>query len=65
MLNGVLWNRGITRRNKLQIFNLIMKIFVTYEPEKLKFNNNLESKLMEFFRKLARFSRLEKIEIML
>ena len=45
MLNGVLWNRHITRR-KLQIYNSIVKRTVTYGAETWKFNKNLESKVM-------------------
>ena len=46
MLNSVLWNRQITRKNKLLIYNSIVKSAVTYAAETWKFNKNLESKLM-------------------
>ena len=65
MLNSVLWNRQITRKNKLLIYNSIVKSAVTYGAETWKFNKNLESKLMsmemDFLRRSARCSRLEKI----
>ena len=64
MLNSVLWNRQITRENKLLIYNSIVKSTVTYGAETCKFNKNLESKLismeMDFLRRSARCSRLEK-----
>ena len=46
MLNSVLWNRQISRENKLLIYNSIVKSTVTYGGETWKFNKNLESKLM-------------------
>ena len=46
MLNSVFWNRLITRKNKLLIYNSIVKITVTYGTKTWKFNKNLESKLM-------------------
>ena len=63
-LNNVLWNRQVTRKNKLQIYNSVVKSTVTYGAETWKFNKNLESKLMsmemEFLRRSARCLRLEK-----
>ena len=65
MLNGVLCNRQITRKNKLLIYNSIVMSNVTYGAETWEFNKNLESKLMsieiDFLRRSARCSRLEKI----
>ena len=43
MLNSVLWNRQITRKNKLLIYNSIVKSTVTYGAETWKFKRNLES----------------------
>ena len=64
MLNSVLWNRQITRKNKLLIYNSIVESIVTYGAETRKFNKNLELKLMsmemDFLRRSARCSRLEK-----
>ena len=40
LLNSELWNRQITRKNKLQIYNSIVKITVTYRDETWKFNKN-------------------------
>ena len=69
MLNNALWNRQITRKNKLLIYNSIVKSPVTYGAETWKFNKNLESKLMSmkinFLRRSARCSRSEKLETML
>ena len=65
-LKDVLWNRQIvvTTKNKLQIYNSIVESTDTYGGETWKFNKNLESKLMstkmEFMRRSARCSRLEK-----
>ena len=60
MLNSVLWNRRITRKNKLLIYNWIVKSTVIW-----KFNENLEWKLMpmkmDILRISARCSRLERI----
>ena len=65
MLNSVLWNRQITRKNELLIYNSIVKSTVKYGAETWKFNKNLESKLMsmemDFLRISARGSKLEKI----
>ena len=33
MLKGVLWKRQITAKNKLQIYNSVVKITVTYGAE--------------------------------
>jgi hypothetical protein len=48
MLNGVLWNKQITRKkqNKLLIYNSIVENTVTYGAETWKFNKNIVSKLM-------------------
>ena len=45
MLNSVLWNRQITRKYKLQIYNSIIKSIVTFGLETRTFNKNFESKL--------------------
>ena len=61
MLNGEVWNTKITRKNKLQIYNSIVRNTVTYGAETWKCNKNLESKLMliemDFLRRSARYSR--------
>ena len=46
MLNGVLWNRQISRKNKLRIYYSILKSTLTYGAQTWKFNKNLLSKLM-------------------
>ena len=62
MLNSVLWNRHISRKNKLLIYNSVVKSTVTYSAEIGKFNKKLESKLIsmeiDFLRKSVRCSRL-------
>ena len=64
MLNGVLWNRQVTRKNKLQIYNSVVKSTVTYGAETWKFNKNLESKLMsmemEFFKEIGEMFKFRK-----
>ena len=46
MLNGVLWNRQITeKKNKLSIYNSMVKSTVRYGAETRTFNKDLESKL--------------------
>jgi hypothetical protein len=61
MLNSVLCKWQITRKNKLLIYNSIVKSTVTYGAEAWKFNEDLESKLMliemDFLRRSARYSR--------
>ena len=42
MLNGVMWNRQITRKNKLQIYNSIVKSSRTFGVKTRQFNNNLD-----------------------
>ena len=53
-----------TYNKLLQIYNPTLKSIVSYGTEKFKFNKNLESELvmmeMDFLRRLARSSRLEK-----
>ena len=65
MLNGVLWNRQLTRKNKLLIYNSIVKSTVTCVAETWKFNKNLESKRMsreiDFLKRSARLSQFLKI----
>jgi hypothetical protein len=67
MLNNVLWNRQITRKKQITDiqYKSIVKSTVTYGAETWKFNKNLESKLMsmemDFLRRSASCSRLEKI----
>ena len=46
MLNDILWNRQITRKTKLQIYNSIVKSIVAHGAETWKLKKNLESKLM-------------------
>ena len=46
MLNNVVWNRQVTRKNKLLIYNSIVKSTVTYGTKTWRFNKNLESKLI-------------------
>ena len=48
MLNSVLWNRQITRKNKSIIYNSIIKSIISME--------------MYFLRRSAKCSRLEKIK---
>ena len=45
ILNGVVWNRKITRKSKLQIYNSIVKSSVTYGAETQKFNKNQNQNL--------------------
>jgi hypothetical protein len=62
MLNGVLWNRQMTRKDKLQIYSSIVKNIIFYGVETWKFNSNLETKLMsmevDFLGRSTRCSRL-------
>ena len=63
MLNSVLCNRQITRKNKWLIYKSIVKSTVTYGADTRKFNKNLETKLMsmemDFLRSWGSCSRLE------
>ena len=65
MLNGVLWNRQITIKDKLQMCNSVMKISVTYGAETWIFNKKIRIKpmsiQMDSLRRSARCSRLEEI----
>ena len=40
VLNGLLWNRQITRKNKWQICNSIVESTVTHEAKAWEFNKN-------------------------
>ena len=64
ILNNVLWNRQITRKNKLLIYNSIVKSTVTYGAETWKFTNIFKSKdmsmEMDFLRRSVRYLRLER-----
>ena len=61
MLNSVMWNRQITRKNKLLIYNSVVKSTDTYGAETWKFNKNLELKFVSMEMDFLRSSRLEEI----
>ena len=44
MLNSIMWNRQITRKNKLLKYNSIVKSTVTYGAETWKFNKQFRIK---------------------
>ena len=61
MLNSVLCNRQITRKNKLLIYNSIVLSHMELKHEKKHLESKFMSMEMDFLRGLARCSRLEEI----
>lgn len=65
MLNSILWDQKITRRNKHLIYNTIIKSIVTYSCEvwqlKERTIRTLEATEMDFWRRAAGRSRIERI----
>lgn len=65
MLNTVLWDQNISKENKHRIYNAIVKSIVTYGSEvwqlKEKSIKTLEATEMDYWRRAAGKSRLEKV----
>lgn len=65
MLNGVLWDKNISKENKKRIYNTIVKSIVTYSSEvwpiKAKTEKMLMATEMDFWRRSAGRSRIERI----
>ncbi|XP_045464709.1 uncharacterized protein LOC123673965 [Harmonia axyridis] len=65
MLNGVLWDKNISKENKKRIYNTIVKSIVTYSSEvwpiKAKTEKMLMATEMDFWRRSAGRSRTERI----
>ncbi|XP_057670224.1 uncharacterized protein LOC130902259 [Diorhabda carinulata] len=64
-LNSVLWDKQISKENKHRIYNSIIKSITTYSSEiwplKEKTVKMLEATEMDYWRRAAGISRLEKI----
>jgi hypothetical protein len=65
MLNSVLWSRNILHGTKLTVYNAVVKSILTYGAEtwtvKQKHRNKLLATEMDYLRRLARISRMDKI----
>lgn len=65
MLNSILWDRGISKENKHRIYNTIVKSIITYGSEvwplKERTLKTLEATEMDFWRRAAGRSRIERI----
>jgi len=65
LLNGVLWDRNINRENKTRIYKTIVKSIITYSSEvwplKDRTTKMLEATEMDFWRRAAGRSRMEKV----
>ena len=65
VLNGILWDRSINNKNKTLIYNTIIKSITTYScevwPIKETTKRMLEATEMDFWRRSAGKSRLERI----
>lgn len=65
MLNGVLWDKGITTKNKQRIYETVVKSIITYSSEvwplKDKAERTLQATEMDYWRRAAGKSRMEKI----
>lgn len=65
LLNNILWDQNISKNNKQNIYNSIVKSVITYSSEvwqlKQKSEKMLEATEMDFWRRSAGKSRMEKI----
>jgi hypothetical protein len=65
MLNSILWSRNILHGTKLAVYNAIVKSILTYGAEtwtvKQKHRNKLLAAEMDYLRRSARISRMDKI----
>jgi hypothetical protein len=65
MLNSVLWSRNILHGKKLTVYNATVKSILTYGAEtwtvKQKHRNKLLATEMDYLRRSARISRMDKI----
>lgn len=64
-LNQVLWDRQITKSNKMRIYNAIVRSIMTYGAEIWVLNKRNRSKIraaeMDFWRRSCRVSRLDRL----
>lgn len=64
LLNGILWDRYILKKNKKYIYNTIVKSIITYGSEvwqvKIRSEKTLQVTEMTYWRRAARKSRLER-----
>jgi pullulanase/glycogen debranching enzyme len=65
MLNSILWSRNILHGTKLTVYNATVKSTLTYGAEtwtvKQKHRNKLLATEMDYLRRSARISRMDKI----
>jgi hypothetical protein len=65
MLNSILWSRNILHGTKLTVYKTIVKSILTYGAEtwtvKQKHRNKLLATEMDYLRRSARISRMDKI----
>ncbi|XP_030749700.1 uncharacterized protein LOC115877593 [Sitophilus oryzae] len=65
MLNGVLWDQGISKTNKKNIYNTVVKSIITYGSEVWQLKSRTENMLlateMDYWRRSAGKSKREQI----
>lgn len=65
LLNGILWDKNISRENKIRIYNTIVKAIITYSsevwPMKERTSKMLTATEMDFWRRSAGRSRMERV----
>lgn len=65
LLNSILWDQSISNNNKHRIYNAIVKSIITYSSEvwqiKERYKRKLEATEMDFWRRSAGKSRLERV----
>lgn len=64
-LNGILWSKAISKKQKSRLYSSIFKSIILYGCETWQINKSQEAKLntiaMDFLRRSARISRMDKI----
>ena len=60
-LNNILWDRNVTLKTKTHIYHAIVKSTITYAAETCCLKAKLNNTEMDFWRRLARLSRKNKI----
>lgn len=65
LLNGVLWDKSVNKTNKTRIYNTIVKSIIVYSSEvwplKVRTTNMLEATEMDYWRRAAGKSRMDRV----
>lgn len=65
LLNGILWDKNINKKNKTRIYDTIVKSIIVYSSEvwplKVRTEKMLEATEMDYWRRAAGKSRMERV----